>query len=380
MRIVLFLVFLSASFVHAQSREGGVRGGGGDGVLKANKVYSLDLVEVGMELDPFFDSSVPVDFMILTRLQNKLSANLFPVPLLARKISEVQKADPLFALLLLKAIEFYNWRIVDGSLIDIKDEDSLLDIPRKDLVQIASRSNSSVLIDRNIWPKMADDKNRVALMLHEVIYAMVKPQWAIDPKTGQHSRDPKTGLFTRHQFQSSPRAREVTGYLFTPELKSQGRKGLTNFLSTQHDFEWGYAPLIVREAIADDRFFINPLQFFSAPTSGFRDPRTEPKFPSYGSGPSEAAAYAKAVCSLVVDVNAPLFWKVGEDSYRISLSSYGTPVGEKFFLKIERDLSFVKPYEVLYSDKISCEKAVENITVQRLEYYNSNYRKVEAGL
>jgi hypothetical protein len=106
---------------------------------------------------------------------------------------------------------------VNRSLVDIKDENSLLAYER--LHQLAIRRNGTIMIDRDLWGRL-DDANKTALVIHEVAYALVKAQ--------------DIGGVT---VQDSVVAREFTGHLFTDALGRQGRDGLARVVRDQFNFE-----------------------------------------------------------------------------------------------------------------------------------------------
>jgi hypothetical protein len=201
------LIFLMPAL--AFSRAGNDQGNGGDGLRRNGKLYVLDLVEAGAELKPFFSKTVVTNPKISCRLETVFSSQSVPTKLLSLKLSEIEKVDKAFAEALLQTIELYSWRWVNAALVDIKDEDSSLDYPQKNLVQVAIRRGQNIKVNREAW-KLLDDGNRAALIFHEAVYALIKPA--------------SSGI------QSSPRAREVAGYLFTEELAKMAAKGLHRVL------------------------------------------------------------------------------------------------------------------------------------------------------
>lgn len=231
--------FLLALFVLciAKSSFAGQDGNGGDGLYLKGKLYSLDLVEAGVETKPVFNTALTAKKEVLERLGKKLDPQIVPVQLIGLKLREIAQVDELFVLSILKTIETYNWRLVDSSLIDIKDEESVLNYDPASLVQLAIRKSTSVLIDRNLYSQL-DPANKAALIFHEALYAMVKPQYLKDPNTGDFYRD-NWGRYTYVKAQSSTRAREMTGYLFTRDLSVLGYKGLKNVAQSDYALAGG---------------------------------------------------------------------------------------------------------------------------------------------
>jgi hypothetical protein len=187
--------------------------GGGDAVNIGNKYYLLDLVEAGVERNPYIDRNIEVNPKHLARLKVALN-DQFPHLLIAKKLAEVYKVNRFLALAILKTIEAYQWRVVNKSLIDIIDENTDLKVPRQDLYQLAARKNVSILIDRLLWDQIGE-VHKTALVFHEALYALNEPQ-----NTGKD--------FVRGypiQTQSSAKSREINGFLFS-DLPRQGRSGL----------------------------------------------------------------------------------------------------------------------------------------------------------
>lgn len=188
----LALVLLTTSPIFASDK-----GNGGDGIIIRGKIYVLDLVESGVEEDPYFDSSIKTDPKIKARIEKILPAKDYPTELLANKIQEIAKLDPIYAQILLRTMELYNWRQVNSALLDIKDETSIL--AYKNLVQLAVRKNTFILIDKGLWAKL-DAKNQAALIFHEVLYAYMKGN-------------------------NSDHVRELNGYIFSEFFHLQGLEG-----------------------------------------------------------------------------------------------------------------------------------------------------------
>jgi small nuclear ribonucleoprotein (snRNP)-like protein len=174
--------------------EGDRGGNGGDGIYIDDKLYLLDFVEAGIEESPLIIDVAPT-------LHTKMRVDMLfpqigmPRDLIARKITELRNGTfPFFGALLLDVMELYQWRLVNSKLIDIKDENTVLQY--ENLEQLAVRKNSSIMIDRSLWEKL-DDANKVGLIFHEAIYALIKPRMV-------------GGILQ----QLSDRARELNGKIF----------------------------------------------------------------------------------------------------------------------------------------------------------------------
>lgn len=175
---------------------------------------------MGVETSPYFNHDLTIDSKIRDRIQRKFHNLGFSSriqELIARKLTEIKTIDSFFTYTVLKAMELYSWRIVNNKLLDIKDEDSILEYQNQELVQLAIRRGRTIRINRTLWNSEAfDDYNKVALIFHEAIYSCIIPKEMVFDEDKVYS-------------QSSPRAREVTGYIFTSEIK-QGSEAFIRML------------------------------------------------------------------------------------------------------------------------------------------------------
>lgn len=188
--------FLALAMLLSLSAFAGDKGGnGGNGVYIHGQFYFFDLVEHGVEKNPYFDPSVTVNAEIKDRLLNTLPSE-FPIELIAKKLSELEKIDPIFSNVIMRAMELYDWVLIESELKTIDDTETILNI---ELNQIAVRTNEKIYIDRYLWRKL-DKANRTALIFHEAIYALILPK-----------EDRQTGSLD----QSSSSARAITGFIFT---------------------------------------------------------------------------------------------------------------------------------------------------------------------
>jgi len=172
---VCFTLLLCARISPAFAVDHGA-GNGGDGVIldESTQVpYLLDLVEADMHTAPFFDEGVALSPQIDALIdQTELKyLDKSPLILVKQKLSELHAKSPTAALAIGITARLLRWKLVDLSLNDIKDEDTVLSFPKGKLVQLAVRKNGVVRIDHALWSKM-DDGNRAALIFHEAIYAI----------------------------------------------------------------------------------------------------------------------------------------------------------------------------------------------------------------
>jgi len=214
---------ISFASVHA---EGHGPGNGGNAVLVDGKIYLLDLVEAGVQKAPYFkplkdfrycqDNACTVrkfnsaEGRFLARANYNLRAKKFDsetTRLLAEKLLTL--GSPVRDELLL-AVLMYQWRLTDLPLEEVKGIKSPLDLSQTIVYQLAYRRDTAILINRALWEQL-DTANRVALVIHEVIYAMLRPMANGD------------GTFTQESWD----ARLITGDLFTESMANARLRGYT---------------------------------------------------------------------------------------------------------------------------------------------------------
>lgn len=213
MKLKTFLAPLALTALMTAPSFAGERGGnGGDGIEIDGNLYSLDLVEAGLERGAHFMEDAVVTNALRQRLERKFPSSDYPTALIVSKIAELERIDPVFARVLVKGMELYSWRLVAHNLMNVNDENTLLD--GANLVQLAIRRNSTILIDRQHWQRL-DETNRAALVFHEILYAFVKPDNGV---------------------QDSVAARELTGYLFSAELSQRRREGMMQHMANRFSY------------------------------------------------------------------------------------------------------------------------------------------------
>jgi hypothetical protein len=187
-------------------------GNGEHGVFVNGKVYSLDLVEAGIEEKPYFRFAFlearlsAWNSNYLSRVRKKFQGQAFPIDKLALKLHDLSSVDPLLALAVLQTIEMYHWHIIPKDLSLLPLAGGIVNYREGEVVLIANRRGRSIYLAGPFWNLM-DPANQVAAMIHEAIYALIKPR--PDPQ----SRDPRV-FFT----QDSVRVRELTHLLFEKDL------------------------------------------------------------------------------------------------------------------------------------------------------------------
>lgn len=177
-------------------------GNGGNAIKIDNKYYLLDLAEQGIAEDPGFRPVRNQFYYDYFRARTAKYANRAlesTLELFSDKLSEIAELDPVYAEALVTAFENVRWMFVNYRLNDIP-VDSIIAGP---YYQIAARTNEVILVDLMYWSQM-NEKNRVALLFHELNYILIYPK----KEVGSPVRE-KSPLQSRLQ----------TGYLFTQNFQ-----------------------------------------------------------------------------------------------------------------------------------------------------------------
>lgn len=197
-----FILFAVLSFTLITHAGPVFIGNGGNAIKIGDNFFVLDLAEQGIAEDPNFKQPVSKFYYqyFWSRVYNYPSRMSNPtLQLFCEKLAEIAELDPVYAEALLTAFENVRWMFINYRLTDIPVE-SIIAGP---YFQAAARTNDVVLFDNLFWNQM-DEKNRVALIFHELNYILIQPQKAIG----------KPGLE-----KSAFKARLQNGYLFTQNLE-----------------------------------------------------------------------------------------------------------------------------------------------------------------
>jgi hypothetical protein len=179
-------------------------GNGGVGVGINNKIYMLDLVEYGIQDQPYFGKKTPIGGIRETLTSIFADTNLTNIPLdnFEQKISDVMNVDYFMARTMLEAMKGLDWRLVDSSLIRLNDENTVLN--PQNIEQVAIRVGLVVYIDKSLWSKL-NDANKVVLLIHETLFAMAN-----------------VDQYAKVKSQSAPDTRQHTGLFFTKAFVEKG--------------------------------------------------------------------------------------------------------------------------------------------------------------
>lgn len=170
----IVVLFLSLCFVVSTIAGGFVLGNGADGLIVDSKLYLRDLVEAGVETQPYFGDKI--DARLAERIK-VLSIDKTRLPyseeLLVRKLSDLNRIYPYFGDYIFEALQSYQWLAVQAPLFLLPDPETVVDLPFE-RVQIANRLDFTIRVHHDSWMRL-NDENRVALLIHEALYSLLEP-------------------------------------------------------------------------------------------------------------------------------------------------------------------------------------------------------------
>lgn len=243
--LVAVTFFVGSPIVHA---DGPGSGNGGSGVLLDGKPYLLDLVEGGVEKDPYFNPKVSAAPEILQAVQKIFVNNpQFPVELIARKITEISQIQYVYALLMLKTMEVFQWKLVNLPPEPVNDFRPGVALPNGSRLQLAKRLEKSIIIDKSAALQMTPE-NLTALIFHETAYAFAKPVKGVQ------------GFMA----QDVGAVQEFTAFLFTPPTGAQ----LNNFIVMIENiypanfYQLGYGGIVKNVSDRIGQIQVNPVVNF----------------------------------------------------------------------------------------------------------------------
>lgn len=184
-------------------------GNGGEVVKIGKHFYLRDLVESNIHHSPYFNcSSQKGDdaTKIYSAIIEELSLNK---ELLSLKLCNLAEIRPEFSEVFTEAINQFSWVLVDEELGGLELQEDIFKFPKDSKKTLANRTLNQIRIQRQIWNTL-NPENKIALVFHEVIYSLLKPECADT---------------LCHRQQQSPRiARELTSLLFMKESFSPNRR------------------------------------------------------------------------------------------------------------------------------------------------------------
>jgi hypothetical protein len=168
---------------------GGGPGNGGDAVYSPGVFFGyggtwevLDLAEAGIKTSPRFDQARKDFKKNYSKRRSSYVRGIvyetFADPRFTTSFKEALSAAIQYAGLdranLLAAMRLYQWQLTDGKLENVGDERSTLDLSKMRVEQLAIRLDDRIQIHAPIFLEM-NLLNQVALVYHEIAYALTKP-------------------------------------------------------------------------------------------------------------------------------------------------------------------------------------------------------------
>lgn len=205
--------------------RGGVTdlGNGGAGVIVDGRPVVLDLYEMGL-IEGAIDTTVKAENSIVDAVSSLSLLTSSEQILLATKLTEISRLNARVAKFLVMGIGRYMWKFVPADL-SVIPEKTPLDVKT---VQLANRLGAVIRLQKGLWDRMSSS-NKVALIVHEVIYAYAPLRIAGESLYRQDSLP----------------VRELVGLLFSPDLPKRTRlardlmEGLFSFLNARAAYVTG---------------------------------------------------------------------------------------------------------------------------------------------
>lgn len=166
------LVYLLFSLLSLSALAGGNVENGGDGVLINGKMYSLDLVEYGLDAAPYLgetDFPTPSTNSLVSEFFGQ--ADGFPqdiVNIVSKKIARLEHLSPALFRPVAETLSSYGLILIRAPLKNVDDTES--PVAPGAVYQLASHDAANIRINRDGFAQM-DTGNQAALVLHEILYA-----------------------------------------------------------------------------------------------------------------------------------------------------------------------------------------------------------------
>jgi len=198
-------------------------GNGGLGVELDGRLYTLDLAEYGLHLDPYFDSGTPIDPNIMVRIKRSIPIpTVLTLRLLAMKLTEIQAKDPILAEALLRTMEIFKWQMVPRNISaagrSLETDERSVPARFRDLHLVAERLVRRIQISWLYWRRLSP-ANQAALIIHEVVYALIYP-YPVD--------DGGRPSYALGRLRAAARTRFVVAEMFRPGGYRKARLDLAN--------------------------------------------------------------------------------------------------------------------------------------------------------
>lgn len=167
---ILFLfmsLFCSVSFGQV------IVGNAGEGILVNERLFLRDFVEYGVAMAPYVGPEISPE--IRKRFAGtSINLNDQEKEILLRKLTDIERIDPCFARILAESFKVFTWSFESQPLALLPEQFEMRSFPDEARVPVANRYLNVIHIHRPSW-ELFSVPHRVGLLLHEVLYAMIKP-------------------------------------------------------------------------------------------------------------------------------------------------------------------------------------------------------------
>lgn len=239
--LVSCLIVLGASA--AYSEKGGVHvGGGGGGIFIDGQYYLSDLVEAGVHRAVVFGAGDRNHVLAFSAPLVHGGIEPSIAKLLAEKLTEVERYEPVLADALFQALTNLTWFQTDEPLVETTDHED--EIVKSHAVQLARRDGAVVRLYGPSVRLMPLD-NQVALYMHEAMAALA-PATLDHP----HLRSVVAMLFSGRLHQAALNGQIQTLFALFPTMKFVARGSKRPTLTYQHEFYMSPAgPVMTPEVV-----------------------------------------------------------------------------------------------------------------------------------
>lgn len=208
----IFLLALGCWIGPAGASAQYVVGNAGEGILENGRLYVRELYERDLKEQISFEKTILPEIGDRVERSHALPLSLEEKKLLAQKLSAIEMAFPCGGILLLNAMEKYNWVFTQNPLTLHPERDAIRHFPDSVRVQIANRYYLSINVHQASWD-LLNSPHRVALVLHELFYGLsVVPLYSDEPSLGE-VREVVGTLFLKGIQKDSPLVKTISGML-----------------------------------------------------------------------------------------------------------------------------------------------------------------------
>lgn len=175
-------------------------GNGGEGVLLTSGLYTRDLYDHDLHLQPWVGEKKDPRLERQVQDWNPLGLSSEECDLLARKLTDLNSHQDRLGDDILAAMGYFSWQWTDQSLVLIEPDEVRVPVRPEQRIPIANRFLQSILLHRQNFSRL-NSENKIALILHEAVYALMKVERRPHPPSFSQNlsttRQIVAGLFSK---------------------------------------------------------------------------------------------------------------------------------------------------------------------------------------